>query len=477
MHLALCLLLVLLGVGVHQVRRQYIRSWFVRGAARPLDASAALAQPPAGGAQRPVRVVLVDGLGERTARELPALQRLCSAGLRLRVDVGFPSVSLAVQHALWTGAWQQSSGVLFPYDNKLDRPVYPSLPGLVAQRSANAVAIAESHGELVASFPFTRVVAPARDGAPFTPLALQQEALAAAQSNAALVFVHLLSVDEAGHAHGARSLPYRAAARRADELVAGLHQVQQEARWMLVVLSDHGHLPQGGHGDLEDDVRFAPACVVGPGIAPSVGAATIPDLTRLIAGELRVAPPAAEGRSLVELLAGAAPPAAPQRCLLGASAPGLLLAALLLATFVWLARRGERPPRVLLLGLPWAQGLGLLLVVVAGGAPSLSHAYVYPHWPATLLAAGALPAALGLGLQVWLLLRSPRLVPARAIGLLAVGAVIPAVIVTALSGWPLRVPPLSPFITGWASTLQLLAASGLVATGLWGLWALAYKKD
>jgi hypothetical protein len=464
-HVLLCALLVLLGAGLHQARRQYIRSWFVRGAARPMSG-----QPPASsGPLRPVRVVLVDGLGERTARALPALQRLCRSGLRLRVDVGFPSVSLSVQHALWTGAWQSTSGVLFPYD-KIDRPAYPSVPSLVARGSADAVAIAESHREIVASFPFTRIVAPPRDDPPLPPLTVQRETLAAAQSTAPLVFVHLLGVDEAGHTAGALSRPYREAAARADELIAALWQARGRASWTLLVISDHGHLAQGGHGDLEDEVRHAPACVVGSGIAPgSVGAATIPDLARLIADRLNVSLPAVEGRPLAEVMdARGGAPSQPSRLALGATAPGLLLSAALLAALLWLARRGARPAQSLLLGLPWAQGLGLVLLVVAGGAPSLSHAYVYPHWPTLLLAAGALPTALATGLQLRLLLQARlRLEPTIAVGLLATGALLPAVVVTALSGWPLRVPPLSPFITGWASTLQLLAAASLVATGAW----------
>jgi 2,3-bisphosphoglycerate-independent phosphoglycerate mutase len=455
-HALLSLLLLLLGVGAGALRRDLIRSWFVLGIPRTQVASAA---PAPTGPLRPVVVLLVDGLDERTARSLPALSRLCRAGLSLRVDVGFPSVSLAVQHVLWTGAWQQRSGVLFPYAG-LPRPVYESLPMLVARRSASAVAIAEAHREIVSSFPFTQIVAPPRGAEPLTPLTLQQEVLAAALGRAPLVFVHLLGVDEAGHRHGSISPQLRAAASRADELIDALWRTRRADR-TLVVLSDHGHLPEGGHGDIEEMVRWAPACVVGPGVAAGGHAVvTMPDVNRLLAAQLGLPPPAAsEGRDVRSALAGDPAPRPPLCCSVGAMVPGLLLAALLLAAALWLGR-ALRPAQALL-ALPWGTGLGLLLLIVASGPPSLSRDYVYPLWPPMLLAL-ALPAALFDLLRLWTLLRS-GVRRERALLLVAAAALLPALIPLALSGYPLRRPPLCPWVSGWASTLLFLGAAQLVA--------------
>src|SRR5262245_39699753 len=60
-----------------------------------------------------VRVILIDGLAETTAATLPQWSQLCKSGIALRVDVGFPTVSLPVQVALWTGLTQQQTGIVF----------------------------------------------------------------------------------------------------------------------------------------------------------------------------------------------------------------------------------------------------------------------------------------------------------------------------------------------------------------------------
>src|SRR5690606_4329646 len=85
-------------------------------------------------------------------------------------------------------------------------------------------------------------------------------------SDAPLVFVHVLRVDEAGHAAGAGSSAYREAAAWSDALLGTLHAADPGARWLL--LSDHGHRERGGHGGAEPEIRIVRACVLGPGVVP-----------------------------------------------------------------------------------------------------------------------------------------------------------------------------------------------------------------
>ncbi len=469
------LLLLALGIAAHEGRLAFIRSWFRPG---PPRAPARLAAPRTG-PLHPVRVLLVDGLGEATADRLPALSRLCNEGLRLRVDAGFPSVSLPVQHVLWTGAWQNESGVEFAVA-QLRRPALESLPELVTRRSGSAIAIAESHREVAASFPFSHVVAPRAGARPQAALELQQEVLVEAQSSAPLVFVHTLAVDEAGHRGGALSPGYREAALRSDELLAALLQVRQP-EWTLLVLADHGHLAGGGHGDLEDEVRFVRACVAGPGLPAGRSAtATMPDLTALIADRLGIERPAAcAGRSLADLLAGAPPPlqAGPGmlglRLLLALLAAGAGLALALRAARAVLTSRGEDhartaspPARILLALSPLGLALGALSLL-ALGPPSLSRGYVYPALSLPLLATG-LAVALLVALQLWTArdLGAPR---APSLLLLGVGLLTPALLLVALAGWPVRLPPLVPYVSAWASALLELAACGLVGLALAGV--------
>ena len=52
------------------------------------------------------------GSPRTSPRTLPAWSALCARGDRLVVDVGFPSVSLPVEVALWSGLTQQQSGIV-----------------------------------------------------------------------------------------------------------------------------------------------------------------------------------------------------------------------------------------------------------------------------------------------------------------------------------------------------------------------------
>ena len=452
------LLLLALAAGAHQARVRLIRAWLRPG---PLVASLQQREPQhralPTGPLRPVRVLLVDGLSAAVAAQLPAHRQLCVEGLRLTVDVGFPTVSLPVQHVLWTGAWQLDSGVTFAIA-RLTRRLLPSLPELVARRSGQAVAIAESHRQVVASFPFTRVVAPPEGGAPMSPPALERAAIDEARSGAALVLVHTLAVDEAGHYHGSLSSRYLEAARRSDELLARL-MAARRPDWTLLVLADHGHLGRGGHGDVEAEVRFPMACLAGPGIPAgrslSLG---LPDLTAVLAERLGVAAPGAcAGHGLEALLEGAEPARPPgprrgsQRLLLGLL-PLAVLAAVLLSFRRRLTRRG------LVLLLPWGPAIAALLLLSLG-PPSLSRAFVYPAvspWLLWVGAAGGLLLALQLATA-----RRLGVAPSAALGALAAGLLAPTLAAVSLGGWPLLHPPLVPFWSAWAACLLEVSAVGL----------------
>lgn len=73
--------------------------------------------------------------------------------------------------------------------------------------------------------------------------------------------VYFESVDGAGHSHGADSQEYRNAITRVDELVRHLIKAVAERHeqlgedWLVAVTTDHGHKPEGGHGEDEVEVR------------------------------------------------------------------------------------------------------------------------------------------------------------------------------------------------------------------------------
>ena len=73
--------------------------------------------------------------------------------------------------------------------------------------------------------------------------------------------VYFEGVDGAGHAHGAESEQYRDAIRHVDELTRHLVKAVAERHeqlgedWLVAVTTDHGHKPEGGHGEDEVEVR------------------------------------------------------------------------------------------------------------------------------------------------------------------------------------------------------------------------------
>ena len=86
-------------------------------------------------------------------------------------------------------------------------------------------------------------------------------------------FVYLGGVDITGHVTGAGAA-YRAAARAADQRVGRLlaavrsRPSHPEESWTILVVTDHGHLDEGGHGGREPEVATAWAAAAGRGIRP-----------------------------------------------------------------------------------------------------------------------------------------------------------------------------------------------------------------
>ena len=95
-----------------------------------------------------------------------------------------------------------------------------------------------------------------------------------AEDGPRLSFVYLGAVDIAGHITGAGAV-YRAAVLAADQRVGRLlaavrsRPAYAQEGWTIVVVTDHGHLDQGGHGGREPEVATAWTAAAGPGIRPA----------------------------------------------------------------------------------------------------------------------------------------------------------------------------------------------------------------
>ncbi len=456
-------LLLLLGAwACYAGRRELIGHFFRDGrqGPPPWPPPTAVAPGPAVG---PVRVVLLDGLSRAHARTLPTLSRACAQGLELAVDVGFPTVSLPVQAVLWGGRTQQQSGLQYRIA-RLDPPPADMLPA----RVPGSVAVAESHRDIVHSFGFADVRPPLqRDDieAPGSSWRTHEFAAAAREaiaSAAPLVFVHVLRIDEAGHAHGGDAPAYATAATEADAwLQQWLAAAPVGARW--IVLADHGHRPGGGHGDAEPEIRIVRACVLG-GVTPADRSATpihLVDLHRMLAEALGLAPLAdAPGRPLEQALADPRPDATLPR-------PGpwaWSLAACVLALGVlasWLPPAARR-------FAPWLP-LSLLGVLAVHGAVTLSNPAVYPP-----LGAGVLLAAMPgfVYLAIAFALRPGARAAARALALPLAASLATAILAGVPAALLDRAPPLVPRASAWCSVCFTVTGGALATVAL--AWAVAH---
>lgn len=406
-----------------------------------------------------LRVVLIDGAGVDTARTMAAWDGLCARGLDLTVDVGFPTVSLPVELALWSGLTQQQTGVLYHSNGTPVPPPVGAIPAAVP----GSIAIAESHPYIVHSLGFATTLppTPAKELPAGWAERWVEEALAAVAGPARLVFVHVLRVDSAGHKSGKASEAWRAAAASADQILARLLAAAPTARWL--VLSDHDHIAGGGHGGEARAIRIVRGCLAGPGVAPGRGGPIhIVDVARIIADSVGVAvTPGSRARPLTAALAAPVDdddvlPRLPTGAV--ALAIAVLLAAL--ATTAW-GMNGR------LRAGPWWWPLALVLLMILATTPSLSTPMIYKKQGATMAVTWKLALAV---LAVSLLLEARRDWRRALAAQLAlpVGAALAVWIVTGAIALPFgaKVCPVVPRWTGWLPPLTLMASTAMAVAGL-----------
>jgi len=262
-------------------------------------AAGPVAPPASAEARAPRRVLLVviDGLRADVAATLPFLSRLGDAGARAATWDDPPTYSAAQYVALLAGVPPRDSGVRTNETLRAARVDDVARQARVAGLHTAVVSTCvDWWGRLFPeSFESTAVVGPA---------GVVAEA-ARRGPRGGLLVVHLCDVDNAGHAHGARSLEYTAAAAAADHLSAALADAWGSPDADVVVTADHGHRDRGGHGGEEPEVRASFVVAGGPHIhrGARVDRARSVDLAPTLAALLDVASPgAASGGALVDLL-------------------------------------------------------------------------------------------------------------------------------------------------------------------------------
>ncbi len=274
----------------------------------PLAAEPAVLEPASAPLAQRVVLVIIDGLRLTESYRLPLLDALRRRGVDTSAQSHYPTISRPNYVTILTGVPPILSGVR---NNFYSQPVLlDSLMDRAAATGRGSAFVGDaSHG------PAEMFRARAANGhwrddfneALFTPwdggFVTAAQHLAAGTS--ALVVMLPGAVDIAGHARGAASEDYRAAARQVDAQLADALAGLDFSRDAVIITADHGHTNRGGHGGVEPQVLEVPLVLAGAGIRPGaavVGAELI-DIAPTVAALLGVpAPGHGVGRTLTRAL-------------------------------------------------------------------------------------------------------------------------------------------------------------------------------
>ncbi|NJN93826.1 MAG: hypothetical protein HC875_06920 [Anaerolineales bacterium] len=266
--------------------------------------------PPLAPTQTRVVMVLISGLGydDSLLLNLPALEQLKQAGATMAVQSTPPTYSQTAWATLITGAPAETNDAP-PVDLPAEQLHPLEVDTLFARVHEAQLATA-----LAGAAPWRRMVlrnqldyaffaeAPGSEA----DAAILEAALPLVENDAvALTLVHFTQLDWAGqHLGGAESAAYRQAALQVDAYLGQISRALDLNRSVLVVLSDHGHIPDGGHGGDEVEVIWQPLVIIGQGITPGIYSDIHQtDIAPTVATMLGLAAPAAsQGRILFELL-------------------------------------------------------------------------------------------------------------------------------------------------------------------------------
>ncbi len=312
------LVLLLAALGAYLWASGYMNSLFAYR-------SALAKQPPKPGVvlgapeTRRVVFVLVDGLRYDTASDpqtMPFLNELRQGAAWAKMRSRPPSYSEAGYTVLFTGAWPEIS------DGHTINAPYEEIRGWTQDNLFSAVGRAGLKSAVSGYYWFEKLI-PQADVADhfYTPgedreadRQVVQAALPWLTDSAhQLILIHLDQVDYAGHHEGgARDPNWNAAAGRVDELLRQIASQLDLSQDTLLIVSDHGHIDQGGHGGQDAVVLEEPFLLTGAGVkSGDFGDIQMVDIAPTLAALLGVNLPASsQGRVRTEMLTLAADKAA-----------------------------------------------------------------------------------------------------------------------------------------------------------------------
>ncbi|WP_433526456.1 alkaline phosphatase family protein [Nocardia pseudovaccinii] len=257
------------------------------GAVAIAAVSTVLATGRAQAASQADKVVLIglDGTMYRKIEEVraPNLLRLSAEGTLGRGSIA-PHISISGPSwaTVLTGVWGSKHGIT---DNNFDATPfakYPTVftrlerhdPTLKTQSIAtwDQIATMTASGDPRADVVISTPLVPDDDNESATDAATTDSVVTAITKYAPdFLFTHLDQVDRAGHQHGGASSEYRDAVTRIDALVGRIvaavdarARANPAERWTVLVTTDHGHRPKGGHGGQTPDETSSFVIARGP---------------------------------------------------------------------------------------------------------------------------------------------------------------------------------------------------------------------
>jgi hypothetical protein len=240
---------------------------------------------PAPAQSRRVVLVIVDGLTRETSEKMRALRTLREFGADVTMTVSQPSLSYPGWTTILSGATPRFSGVTTNWW-KGRVQVETLLDAAISAGERTVVVGPTSLGTLYgadrATAHFYKDYDPKKPAYLSTTMVVRTVDLVK-RFDPRFVLVHLPDIDEAGHAYGAASPQYAAAAQKVDTDLSVLVSNVQDGHTTFVVVADHGHIATGGHGGWEPEVTHIPAVLAGSGIALATLDANQQDLAPTVA--------------------------------------------------------------------------------------------------------------------------------------------------------------------------------------------------
>jgi hypothetical protein len=254
-------------------------------------------------------IVLISGLGYESAEEieLPTLEQLKQAGASRQIESKHPTYSQTAWGTIVTGATAEINDA-----PPIDKPV-STLHAIQTDTIFNRASATGLRTALLGSRIWHGLIPPAQVDYPFFIDGLDAEAdetiIEAAlpiieHDDIELILVQFSQLESAALSDGLTSEAYLEAARRIDTYLAQISQAMDLSSSVLMIISDHGHLENGGYGGTEPEISYQPLVMVGQNIVPGeYSDARQLDIAPTVTTLLGLAPPtAAQGRILFELL-------------------------------------------------------------------------------------------------------------------------------------------------------------------------------